>query len=477
MDKKTLVNLIMDNIREGIHVVDSTGKTLLYNNVMADVEGMEPNEVLNKQLLEVLPSLEGKSTLLKVLKTGEAITMNYQTYFNKDGKKITTLNSTWPIKKDGKVIGAVEVAKDISNIEKMVDSFLYSMNYSNNSYKNYSNKTARYTFDDILGQSPEILNAKQIGYLASKTDSPVLIIGESGTGKELFAQSIHNASTRKDKPFIAENCAAIPENLLEGLLFGTSKGAFTGAINRSGLLEQANGGTLLLDEINSMPLDLQAKFLRVLQESKFRPIGSTKEIKVDVRIISITSKDPVELVKEGKLREDLFFRLSVVNIYLPPLRNRKGDIEILKNHFMKTFKQKFNKNIAGIDDEVNEFFNTYSWPGNVRELKHALEGAFNIVQENELIKMQHLPYYMKKDYNNHYNNENNGWDKQIYNLNTMKRNNLNLSDYLEKIEEELITEALKLNNYNITKTAEYLGITRQGLQYKLKKICLQDPIF
>ncbi len=477
MDKKTLVNLIMDNIREGIHVVDSTGKTLLYNNVMADVEGMEPNEVLNKQLLEVLPSLEGKSTLLKVLKTGEAITMNYQTYFNKDGKKITTLNSTWPIKKDGKVIGAVEVAKDISNIEKMVDSFLYSMNYSNNSYKNYSNKTARYTFDDILGQSPEILNAKQIGYLASKTDSPVLIIGESGTGKELFAQSIHNASTRKDKPFIAENCAAIPENLLEGLLFGTSKGAFTGAINRSGLLEQANGGTLLLDEINSMPLDLQAKFLRVLQESKFRPIGSTKEIKVDVRIISITSKDPVELVKEGKLREDLFFRLSVVNIYLPPLRNRKGDIELLKNHFMKTFQQKFNKNIAGIDDEVNEFFNTYSWPGNVRELKHALEGAFNIVQENELIKMQHLPYYMKKDYNNQYNSENIGWHKQIYNLNTMKRNNLNLSDYLEKIEEGLITEALKLNDYNITKTAEYLGITRQGLQYKLKKICLQDPVF
>lgn len=442
---------------------------------MADVEGMDPDEVLNRQLLEVLPSLEGNSTLLKVLKTGKAITMNYQTYFNKDGKKITTLNSTWPIKRDKEIIGAVEIAKDISNIEKMIDSLLYSINYTDNNNKNYSNKTASYTFDDILGQSPEILNAKQIGYLASKTDSPVLIIGESGTGKELFAQSIHNASSRKNKPFIAENCAAIPENLLEGLLFGTSKGAFTGAINRSGLLEQAHGGTLLLDEINSMPLDLQAKFLRVLQESKFRPIGSTKEIKVDIRVISITSKDPIKLVKEGKLREDLFFRLSVVNIYLPPLRNRQGDIEILKNHFIKTFEEKFNKKIAGIDDEVEEFFKTYTWPGNIRELEHILEGVFNIIQENETIKMEHLPYYVKRDYSNYRNNEYVNPDKSIFSLDLMKRKDLTLNEYLNSIEEELIIEALKLNDYNITKTAQYLGIKRQGLQYKLKKMSLQKP--
>lgn len=477
MDKQSLLNLILDKIKEGIHVVDSTGRTLLYNKVMADMEGMNPDEVLNKQLLDVLPSLKGNSTLLKVLKTGEAITMNYQTYFNKDGKKITTVNSTWPIKKDGKIIGAVEIAKDISNIEKVVDSLINSINYSNNTSKNYSNKTAKYTFDDILGQSPEILNAKQIGYLASKTDSPVLIIGESGTGKELFAQSIHNASDRKNKPFIAENCAAIPENLLEGLLFGTSKGAFTGAINRSGLLEQADGGTLLLDEINSMPLDLQAKFLRVLQESKFRPIGSSREIKVDVRIIAITSKDPVQLVKEGKLREDLFYRLSVVNIYIPPLRNRRGDIEILKNHFIKTFEKKFNKKIAGIDEEVNKFFNTYTWPGNVRELEHVIEGAFNIVPENETIKMEHLPYYIRKYYNDSIDNEIKDIDTQIHSIGVMKRNKLSLNEYLNKIEEKLIIEALKLNDYNITKTAEYLGIKRQGLQYKLKKIYSQNPVF
>jgi len=260
-------------------------------------------------------------------------------------------------------------------------------------------------------------------------------------------------------------------------LFGTSKGAFTGAINRSGLLEQADGGTLLLDEINSMPLDLQAKFLRVLQESKFRPIGSSREIKVDVRIIAITSKDPVQLVKEGKLREDLFYRLSVVNIYIPPLRNRKGDIEILKNHFIKTFEKKFNKKIAGIDEEVNKFFNTYTWPGNVRELEHVIEGAFNIVPENETIKIEHLPYYIRKSYIDCTDNEIRDIDKQIHNIAAMKRNNLSLSEYLSKIEEELIVEALKLNDYNITKTAEYLGIKRQGLQYKLKKIYLQNPMF
>lgn len=468
MDKETLINLINNNIQEGIHIVDSKGRTLFYNNTMADFEGMEVDAVLNKQLLEVLPSLQGKSTLMKVLETGKAITMNYQTYFNKDGKQISTLNSTWPIEKDGKIIGAVEIAKDVSLIERTVNKFLFSNGYAENPSKENTNKSTRYTLDDILGNSPEILNAKQIAHMASKTDSSVLIIGESGTGKELFAQSIHNASKRKNKPFVAENCAAMPETLLEGILFGTTRGAFTGAVDRAGLLEQTNGGTLLLDEINSMPLGLQSKLLRVLQESKFRPIGSTKEIEVDIRIIAITNQDPFKLIEEGTLREDLFFRLSVVNLYIPPLRNRIEDIKILQDHFIKSLEKKLHKTISSIDDQVLTFFNNYSWPGNVRELQHVLEGAINIVEDHGVIGVNHLPYYMKRNFHNQ-SAKVAPLAKEMDAATLLKGQDFNLSEYINKIEEDLIQSALKLNDFNITKAAEALGITRQGLQYKLRK--------
>lgn len=471
MDKETLINLINNNIQEGIHIIDAEGKTLLYNNTMADFEGMTADVVLNKNILEVLPSLQGKSTLLKVLETGKAITMNYQTYFNKDGKQISTLNSTWPIEKDGVIIGAVEIAKDVSNIERTVNKFLFSNGYKENNNNQGTDGTAKYTLDNILGNSPEILNAKQIANMASKTNSSVLIIGESGTGKELFAQSIHNSSSRRNKPFVAENCAAMPESLLEGLLFGTSKGGFTGAVDRAGLLEQANGGTLLLDEINSMPLGLQAKLLRVLQESRFRPIGSTKEIEVDVRIIAITNEDPFKLIEDGTLREDLFYRLSVVNLHIPPLRSRYGDIEVLYNYFINSLGKKLHKTISEINNDVKDFFYSYSWPGNVRELQHVLEGAFNIVEDNGVIGLEHLPYYMKKHFHNRSNDTCNNTN---YAVDIIQNGNINLSEYLNKIEEDLITQALKINSFNITKAAESLGITRQGLQYKLKKVSIKN---
>lgn len=472
MNKEAIIDLINNNIKEGIHVIDSEGTTLLYNSTMADFEGMTPDAVLNKQLLDVLPSLQGKSTLIKVLETGKSITMNRQTYFNKDGKQISTVNSTWPIKKHGKIIGAVEIAKDVTIIEKTVNNLLSSTETLEKSKESKGYKNTKYTLDDILGNSPQILNAKQIANMASKSDSSVLIIGESGTGKEIFAQSIHNASNRKNKPFIAENCAAMPESLLEGLLFGTTKGGFTGAVNRAGLLEQANGGTLLLDEINSMPLGLQAKLLRVLQESKFRPIGSTKEIEVDVRIIAITNKEPLKLIEDGMLREDLFFRLSVVNLYIPPLKSREGDLAILKQHLIKILENKLNKTISRIDNKVIEFFYKYPWPGNVRELQHVLEGALNIVENNGIIGLEHLPYYMKRHFHNVSTTSEPSHLNKINTLNILENDNLSLSEHLEQIEKKLIKEAMKKEEYNITKSAKSLGITRQNLQYKLKKFSI-----
>ena len=241
-----------------------------------------------------------------------------QTYYNNKGQRITTLNSTIPLWNGEEFIGVLEVAKDVTRLEdlalKVVD--LQQRLYKRN--KGMEEQATLYNFKDIVGNSPALRQPLEIARRAARTSSPVLIYGETGTGKELVAQSIHQLSGRRNKPFIAQNCAALPGTLLEGILFGTVKGSFTGAIDRPGLIEQADGGTLLLDEINSMDIDLQAKLLRVLQEHKVRRVGGLKEIKVDVRIIATTNTQPKVAVSQGSIRQDLYYRLAVVIINLPP---------------------------------------------------------------------------------------------------------------------------------------------------------------
>ncbi|SHK18572.1 sigma-54 interaction domain-containing protein [Paramaledivibacter caminithermalis] len=472
IDIDLLTKFLNDLNEEGIRVVDNDGKILVYNETMAKLEGLEVEEVLGKNLFDILSFSKDKNTLLEVLKTGKPLINELQTYFNKNGKEISTLNSTWPVKQNGQIVGAIEVARDITKIKELTEELLkLKEEPSNNGNRIVSkSKIKKYTFDDIIGKSLNLMYAKKLALRASKTSSNVLIIGESGTGKELFAQSIHNASYRRHKPFIAENCAALPESLLEGLLFGTAKGSFTGAVDRLGFFQQADGGTLMLDEINSMSLGLQSKLLRVMQEGSFRPIGGDKEIKVDVRIIAVTNDDPLKLIREGKLREDLFYRLSVVNLVIPPLRERNGDIDILTDYFIKIFKEKLGKSVKGIDNSVKQLFYRYKWPGNVRELRHVIEGAINLIKDGEKIGIQHLPFYLKS----RVTNENGKKDesKRICDnsvLQRMKENKLSLDEYLKKAEEELVMDALKATHGNISKAADILGVTRQGLQYKIKK--------
>lgn len=464
MNKEILLDKILENLEEGVHIVDMHGNTILYNNTMAELEGLEKSEVLDKNLMEVLPSLKNESTHLKVLLDKKPILSKFQSYLNKKGKKISTINSTWPIIIDGKVEGTIEIAKNITKIRELSDRIFDLQGELNNR----NNTQKLYSFNDIIGNSMKLNEIKTTAQMASKTSSNVLIIGESGTGKELFAQSIHRDSPRKDKPFIIENCAAIPENLLEGLLFGTKKGSFTGAVDREGLFKQADKGTLVLDEISSMPMNLQAKLLRVLQDGKFRSIGGQKEIKVNVRVIAITNEEPLKLIREGRMREDLFYRLSVINLFIPPLRDRKDDIEILSKFFIGQFEKKMLKKIGGITDEVKSFFYTYDWPGNVRELQHILEGCANIVDEGENIKMMHLPYYIGNNISEKDNDELDLVNKRL--ISSMYNNEVDLKQYLKEIEDEVITETMKLSKGNISKASKLLGITRQGLQYKLKNI-------
>lgn len=296
-----LIRQIGMGIDEGIHVVDADGKTIIYTQNMATLEKTQCEDVIGKPFREVFSDIpEEESTLLRALKKGEPTLNKQQTYQNQYGKEITTVNSTVPIvENDGTVVAALEIAKDITKIKELSNTVLELQRESIPEHKAKPLKIKHYSFEDIIGISDKLLEQLDIAKRATKTDAAVFIFGETGTGKELMAQSIHFGSDRKNKPFLAQNCAALPETLLEGILFGTAKGGFTGAVDRAGLFEQVNGGTLLLDEISAMPYELQSKLLRVLQESYIRRVGGGKDIPIDVRIIATVNEDPIDLIKAG----------------------------------------------------------------------------------------------------------------------------------------------------------------------------------
>lgn len=450
---------ILDYIEEGIHIIDKNGMIIYYNKFAQTIDGVEREKVLGRHLIEAYPSLTEKtSTLLTVIKTGEAIHKKQQTFLNYKGEKITTINTSIPIRSKGKILGALEISKDITTVkemsEKIVDLQNKLYNNKDKALKNKYRESAEFTLIDIVGENKEMIRLKSLTLKAAKTEASVLISGDTGTGKELFVHSIHNASDRRNSPFITQNCAALPVNLLEGILFGTIKGGFTGAEDRPGLFELADGGTLFLDEINSMPLELQSKLLRVLQDGSIRRVGATSTTKVDVRIIAATNIPPEEAVNNRQLRRDLYYRLNVISFQIPNLRDRKDDIVILTNFFIDKFNKRLGKKVKGVSPEVLDIFENYRWDGNVRELEHLIEGIMSI-RDIEIIETKDLPYKFQK--NKEYINE---------------THEKPLNQVLEETEKEIIKSALRKTQNNITKTAELLQIPRQTLQYRLKKLDL-----
>lgn len=448
---------ILDHVDEGIHIIDKNGRIIYYNRFAQTIDDIDRERAVGRHILEIYPSLsDDTSTLLTVMRTGEPIYNVEQTFINYKGKKITTINSSIPIKASGKIVGALEISKDITQVKEMSETIvdLQSKLYRYNKDKNTGSKNkekGKYTFVDIIGESKEMLALKSLALKASETDAPVLIYGETGTGKELFVHSIHNASSRRYNPFIAQNCAALPANLLEGILFGTVKGGFTGAEDRQGLFELAHGGTLFLDEINSMPLELQAKLLRVLQDSTIRRVGGTKTIDVDVRIVSATNIPPEEAVENKLLRKDLYYRLSVVNFQIPPLKERKGDIKLLTNYFIKNMNKKLNKSVVGVSNKVMKIFENYKWEGNVRELENTIEGIMSLY-DMEVIDVEHIPKKFKTNIKRE-----------------IKPHGKSLKEVIEDTERNIIEDTLKMTDGNITHTAELLKVPRQTLQYKINK--------
>jgi arginine utilization regulatory protein len=453
---------ILDEVDVGVHAVDASGNTVIYNNKMAEIESMDIQDVMNKNLLDVFMFKEDQSsTLVKALQDRKETKNVKQTYFNNKGREITTNNNTIPIYKNEELLGAVEIANDVTKLERLIKG-------------NITRKgTTRYTFDSITGNSSAIKEVIEGAKRAARTSSYVLIVGETGTGKELFAQSIHNASNRFSGPFISQNCAALPDNLIESLLFGTKRGAFTGAIDQPGLFEQANGGTLLLDEINSLNLNLQAKLLRALQEKTIRRVGDTKDTPVDVRVIANINEDPIDAVTNNHMRKDLYYRLGVVTVFIPPLRERKEDIPLLAQLFIKKYNDHFQMNVKGLSEEVQASFQEYDWHGNVRELEHLIEAAMNIMMdEEEIIGYSHLPYQYRSKLHVKERNTTSVSVDMFLKEGTDKT--ASLKDQMEFFEKSYIEHVWKNNDFNISRTADVLGLSRQSLQYRIKKLKIKQ---
>ncbi len=455
-DYITCIQSVLQLMDEGVHIVDPEGRSVVYNRAMAQLEKMETRDVLRKPFSEVFKGLTPESsTLLQALETGKSTWKKEQTYLNKDGKQITTMNTTVPVVEDGKVIAAVEIAKNITDIQQMTSTIIELRKEIDTPRKARDKRIRHYSFSDLYGQNAQFLKTVELAKKAARAPASCIIYGETGTGKELIAQSIHFGSDRASAPFLAQNCAAVPENLLEGLLFGTSKGGFTGAVDRPGLFEQADGGTLLLDELNSMPLELQAKLLRVLQEGYIRRVGGTKDIPVDVRIIATINEDPEELLHQGLIRRDLFYRIAVIRIDIPPLRERKDDIVLLAEKFLEKYNEKYGRQAWLFSEKAKEKLLSYDYPGNVRELENIIMSALSMFEPNEhVVGEDDLVINRRKSLP----------AQDVYNL-----GDGGLDEYLAKIEREMIENALVSSGGNITKAAESLKIKRQTLQHKIRK--------
>ncbi len=376
---------VLSSLHEGVVISDISGKIVFCNDTQGKIDDFSREDAIGSKITDLYQLTDRTSPTMRCLATGQPIINETIVYRTRLGRVSNIISNVFPLYTGEKLIGAINFSKDYQHLEQIMVPDIKA------SPRRKPGNGTRFSFKDIIASDSEMLNAIRIAKMASDSPSAIMISGETGTGKELFAQAIHNHSHRNKKPFIPINCAAIPENLLEGILFGTSKGSFTGAIDKRGLFEQANGGTIFLDELDSMPQTLQAKLLRVVQEKKVRKLGSLIETDLDVKILSSISKPPLKIIQTGTLRMDLFYRMGVVSILLPPLRERKGGFTRLVQYFISKYNHELGERVTGISSRVSDLFDQYLWPGNVRELEHIIEAAMNMVGGREIIRFAHLP--------------------------------------------------------------------------------------
>ncbi|PKN60484.1 MAG: Fis family transcriptional regulator [Deltaproteobacteria bacterium HGW-Deltaproteobacteria-11] len=437
-----LRDIILDSIADGVFTVDHQWRITSFNRAAEKITGVAREEAIGQQCRDVLKAeiCEKSCCLQKTMTTGEPIVNKTVYIVNTLGQRLPISISTAMLRDEtGAVIGAVETFRDMS-IEETLRKTIEEA----------------YSFEDIISKNKRM--HRLFGILPDVADSAstVLIEGDSGTGKELFARAIHNLSPRKNKPFIAVNCGALPDTLLESELFGYKAGAFTDAKkDKPGRFKQADRGTLFLDEIGDVSAAMQVRLLRVLQEKTYEPLGSVESTKADVRIIAATNRTLADLVKEGKFREDLYYRINVIRLSLPPLRERMEDIPLLVAHFIGRLNAIQQKNILGVTDEALACLMSHDYPGNIRELENILERAF-ILCKSGMIEPHHLPesLYIHKPADS----------KQP--LETLS---------IKDMEAIFLTNALRRNDWNRMKTARQLGMHKSTLFRKIKALNIHIP--
>lgn len=441
-------------------IVDRTGKIIFISKEFEDIDGYKVDDILGRNVLDVYKLNEQTSVHMKTIKEKKTMENTLFRYTSADGQIIELVMDIYPIYSEGEIIGSFAVSHDTSKMKTLTDKLFQLQKTFYQQLQKINNNGTRFCFDDIIGPGEGMKNVIATAQKMACSESRIMILGETGTGKELFAQSIHNYSSRAKGPFIAVNCSAIPETLLESTLFGTSKGAFTGAVDKAGLFEEAKNGTLFLDEINSMGIVFQTKLLRALETNSIRRVGSNKEVPINARIISAMNIEPEEAVETGKLRSDFYYRLAVVTLECPSLRNRKEDIIPLSKYFINKYNKILGRKIRGVSEEVEQVLQNYDWPGNVRELSHCIEHAMNMVDPADyVLSKHHLPVFLQK--------------KGNHASFTLSISSSEVDDYKQvmlHIEKNLLTQALKESKGNINQAAKKLNLSRQCLFYKLKRL-------
>lgn len=404
-------------------------------------------EVVGKHILEVYPTLtEETSTILQCIHRKESVMDEEQHIVNFKGELIHVMSTTQPIVVEEEIIGAICASSFCKEVRKRSGE------------SQSGGKKRLYVLEDIITQNFAMKEMKNRITNAARSSCTVLIYGETGTGKELVAESIHTGSSRKEQAFISQNCAAIPSALLEGLFFGTEKGSYTGAEKKKGLFELADRGTLFLDEINSMDISIQAKILKAIEEKKVRHLGGTKDIEIDVRIVCAMNEEPFEALKKGRLREDLFYRIGVVQLRVLPLRERREDITLLADHFINYFNRELGRNVKGLSDLAANAFETQYWRGNVRELRNTIESAFiNLTGDTITIKCLPDLFFTSKELEN-----------RVSFGEMPKQKTFSLTTLIEEYEKALIEQALR-GSSNMAEAAWRMKVSRQKLKYKMEK--------
>jgi transcriptional regulator with PAS, ATPase and Fis domain len=450
--KQSIFQTILEIAYDGIVVIDKDAKVTMLSKAYAMFLGIKEEEVIGKHVTEVIEN----TRMHIVLETGQPEVA--QLHRIRDSYMIAT---RIPIIRNGAIVGAVgkivfRNLKDLNSLYNTVSKMEKELEHYKGEIKQLNK--ASYSFDNIIGKSKEIQEVKDMARKAASTDSNVLILGESGTGKEVFAHAIHKASKRSFGPFVKINCAAIPTDLLESELFGYEGGAFTGAKKegKMGKFEIADGGTIFLDEIGDMPLHMQAKLLRVLQEKEVEKIGAAKPKSINVRIIAATNQGLKPMIAEGKFRADLFYRLNVLKINIPALRDRKSDIETLSYYILDKINNRLGKYIRNISKEAKEYLKNYKWVGNVRELENVIERAVNLIDNEDVIQAKHLP-------------------KEITGQ-TLQKEIKSLEEILMEAEKQAIIDSIIVSKGNKSQAAKILNISRTSFYEKMNKLGIDEKL-